>query len=95
MAGYFRHLELMPEQTVQLTASEQDLIGQIARFAERRAQNGCYLNMGYSKSLNMPILLFVALGEQALAAQAVLLKAQEPQTQIEVVSSLDDVGKEW
>ncbi len=68
----------MPEQ-IELTPAEQDLIGQVARFAEKRAINGVYMNQGISKSLGgTPILFLVALGEQALAVQQIILNAAVP-----------------
>jgi hypothetical protein len=59
--------------TEPLTQSEQDLLGQMARFTERRAVNGVYLNQGYSKSLGVPVLFLCALGEQALALQQIIM----------------------
>lgn len=80
------------------SASEQDFLMQVANFAARKAANGCYLATITPKSLNVPVLLFFAIGDQALAVQKLLLDNQAPKSElIEVVSSLDDVtgGKEW
>lgn len=57
---------------VPLTHSEQDLLGAMARFVERRAENGVYLNQGVSKSLGKPVLFLCAVGEQALALQRII-----------------------
>lgn len=55
-----------------LTQSEQDLLGAMARFVERRAESGVYLNQGISKSLGKPVLFLCAIGEQALALQRII-----------------------
>lgn len=64
---------------VKLEPGEYDLMGQLAQFAARRLaqdpnSNGVYLNKMYSKSLGAPLLLIVALGEQALAVEQVLMR---------------------
>lgn len=55
-------------------------MGQLAQFAARRLaadpnSNGVYLNKMYSKSLSAPILLIVAIGEQALALEQILMRS--------------------
>lgn len=65
-------------QPVPLTQSEQDLIGQVCNFAAQRAENGVYLNMLHSRSLGQPVMFIVALGDQALALQALVMKGAQP-----------------
>lgn len=81
----------MSGEAVPLTQAEQDLIGQVARFAERRAVNGVYMCNGVSKSLGMvPICFVVALGEQAQALNDTIMKAQvQDPNVIDVVSNFD------
>lgn len=80
----------MSDQAIPLTQAEQDLIGQVARFAERRAINGVYMCNGYSKSLGVPVCFVVALGDQALALNDTIMKAQvrDPDT-IQLASNFD------
>lgn len=50
---------------VKLTASDQDLLGQMARFAERMAgEGGVYYNRSYSMSLGKPVVTLIAIGEE-------------------------------
>lgn len=82
-------------ESVALTASEQELIGQVVRFAERRAENGVYINMLYSRSVGQQVVFVVAIGEQASVLQSLLMTAQDRQASgnaIEVVSNLDSVS---
>ena len=72
---------------VPLTQSEQDLLGQVARFAETRAQNGVYINKMVSKSLGVPVFLLVAIGEQALAVDQIVMGAAERDSVIETASA--------
>lgn len=81
----------MPEQ-IPLDVADQALMGQIARFAERRAENGVYMAQMVSKSTGGPVLLIVALGDQALALDQIIMRAQAPPSaQIEVVSDLNKI----
>jgi len=76
----------MPES---LTQSEQDLLGQMARFTERRAVNGVYMNLGYSKSLNTRVLFICALGEQAEALNEIIMSAAVEDNVIEMPAARD------
>ena len=81
----------MPTQAPKPTADEQEFLGQIARYAERKAKNGVLLEMMYSKSVGAPVLLVVALGDQALALQQIIMKAAVPDESalIERVQTID------
>lgn len=83
----------MSDQAKPLTPAEQDLIGQVARLAERRAVNGVYMVNGVSKSLGMiPICFVVALGEQAQMLNDIIMRAQaRDPNMIEVVSNFDEI----
>lgn len=62
-----------------LTPSDQDLLGQMARFAERTTgRDEIYINRGYSLSLAAPTLIIVAIGEQANLLDKVLLGDRTP-----------------
>jgi len=71
----------MPKTSPKPTPAERELLGQIARYAERKAVNGVLLELMYSASVGAPVLLVVALGEQALALQQIILKAAVPDEQ--------------
>lgn len=75
----------MPKQ---LSASDQDLLGQMCGFAEREAENGVYMNYMVSRSRNnQRFIVIVAMGDQADAVQKIVLDAQVPREgAIEVVS---------
>lgn len=60
-----------------LTPSEQDLMRDIAQFASRKTETGVYINQMYSASLGTPVLLIVALGEQAMALRDIVMGAVE------------------
>lgn len=73
-----------------LTLGEKDLLARICRFAEATAINGVRMEFLISPD-GAPVLCIVAIGEQALALQKIVLDAAIPQSPlIEVVSSLDD-----
>lgn len=74
-----------------LTQSEQDLIGQVARFTEQRGQNGVYMVNGMSKSLGLPICFICAIGEQALALNDIIMAAQARQSPIDIVTNINDI----
>lgn len=60
-----------------LSKSDQELLGQMARFTEKRAVNSVYMLQGISQSLNCPVLFLCALGEQALKLQTIISGAAE------------------
>lgn len=76
-----------------LTKTEQEFLGQLCGFCERRAQNGVYMNFMRSVSRgDLPFLVVFAMGEQAEAIQKIILDAQMPrESAIQVVSSLDSI----
>ena len=78
-----------------LTPSDQELLGQVCGFAVRRAENGVYFNLMHSKSLGQPVALIVAVGDQALAVQQLIMKARVDESPIEVVSDLSKAGLQW
>ncbi len=81
-----------------LSTTDQELLGQLCGLAERRAQNGVYLNYIVSRSRNnQRYLVLLAIGDQADAVQKIMLDAQAPQDgAIEVVSNLDRITKaQW
>lgn len=69
----------MPEDTV----ADKEFMGQICAFAARKAQNGVYMAQMRSKSLSAPVLLIVALGEQALALEQIIMSARQSDDIIE------------
>jgi hypothetical protein len=71
----------MPDP-IRLSSSEQELLGQVAGFAARRAENGVYLNLMHSRSLAAPVLLLVAIGDQALALQKIVMGSAIPESQL-------------
>lgn len=79
--------------TEPLTASDEDLMGQVCGFAERRAENGVWMNYMISRSRNnQRFIVIVAMGDQADAVQKILLDAQAPrENAIEVVSDLNQI----
>jgi hypothetical protein len=83
----------MPDEAQPLDATDKELLGQIIGFAIRRAHNGVYLNMLRSESRgNLPVLFLVAVGEQALAVQQILLANEAPrESPIEIVSDLSKI----
>lgn len=67
-------------ESVKLTASDQDLLGQMARFAERMAgEGGVYYNRGFSASLGKPVVTLIAIGEEnAALIDRFVVKRQQP-----------------
>lgn len=80
----------MPEDT----PTDKDFLSQIAHFAARKAQNGVYIAQMYSASLGAPAFVVVAIGEQALALQQIVMSAAVPDESalIERVSKLHGNG---
>lgn len=77
----------MVTEATPLTQGEKDLLSQICRFAEATAINGVRMDFLLSPS-GAPVLCVVAIGEQALIMQKILLDSQVPETPlIEVVPS--------
>lgn len=55
-------------EPVKLSAADRDLLGQMARFAERMAgEGGVYYNRGFSASLGKPVVTLIAIGEENAA----------------------------
>lgn len=65
-----------------ITDSEKDLLKKIAHLAAAKAVNGVYMAQAYSESLGAPVLILVALGEQALAVHQILMSSQVPDDKI-------------
>lgn len=75
-----------------LTQGEKDFLAQICRFAEATAINGVRMDFLVSPD-GAPVLCIVAIGEQAMALQKIVLDAAIPQSPlVEVVSSFEDAG---
>ena len=82
----------MPE-SVPLTPTDAELLGQLCGFAERYGENGVYLNFIRSVTRNnQRYLILVAIGDQADAVQKLILDAQMPQGGIEIVGA-DELDK--
>jgi hypothetical protein len=75
------------------TKAEQEFLGQVAGFASRHAQNKLFMTTIYSQSLGTPVLMIIALGEQAEALQHLVLENRAPvsKPEIEIVKNLDNV----
>ncbi len=56
--------------------ADQDLLGAFARLAERECDNGVWLEKMYSKSVGAPLVIICGIGEQALALEALIMKAR-------------------
>lgn len=59
----------------QLSASDQQLMGDFCVLAARLAVNGVYMAQMYSRRLGAPVLAIVAIGEQAEALQSIVMQA--------------------
>ncbi len=79
------------------TQAEQEFLGQVAGFAARHARNSMFMTTIYSQSLGAPVLMIIALGEQASALQHLVLenRAPVPDKGIEIVSDLSKVDAKW
>ena len=81
-----------------LTQADRDLLGQMARFTERRGQHGVFMLNGISESLGVPVTFICALGEQATGLNDLIMRAQVEQSPIEIVRNLhvsDDVKRQF
>ncbi len=80
----------MPEQ---YSKAEQEFLGQVVGFASRHAQNSMFMTTIYSQSLGAPVLMIIALGEQANALQHLVLenRAPLPESGLEIVKDTDKV----
>lgn len=67
-------------QAPEHSQSDKDFLTQLVGFAERKAVNGVLLESLYSASRACPVLVIVALGEQALALQQVVMANVVPDT---------------
>ena len=79
------------------TQAEQEFLGQVVGFASRHAQNKVFMTTIYSRSLGAPVLMIIALGEQAEALQHLVLENRTPvpEGEIEVVSDLNQDITQW
>lgn len=67
---------------VELSSTDKDFLGQVARFAERNASQGVMLHMVHSATLNAPVLVLVAIGDQAAAVQKIMLDKAVPESSL-------------
>ena len=80
------------------TQAEREFLGQVAGFASRHAQNKLFKTTIYSRSLSAPVLMIIALGEQAEALQHLVLenRAPVPEGGVEVVKDLGQIdATQW
>lgn len=80
----------MPQ--IELTESEHDLMGRLCQFCVAHMKPGetVYQGTMFSASLSAPVYLVVAIGDDALAMQAILQREAQarPKGMIEIHSTL-------